>query len=256
MSNHYYANSRPPVTRIPVDRSVLPIPRNAGHSVLLRGLTGSNIDYIQIPGIVPGQTFSFGIWFKMFGANAFQRVISCKTVGGGGFDVSQNNGTNKILFSGSNASGSTVISLAPTTQFNFGDWVHLGIRCAPNNTAMFINGVKVATNTTATIGLSSGQVLTLGRASFTNGSNLNGQLAGFVIANNVAWSDSTITALFNGTIPSAPDCVLGFYEDRGAICFDSSGKGNNGNLTGVTTYLGRLSDTPASWPAAGRFIFA
>jgi|GEM_PF-3236171 len=224
--------------------------QDAGRSLGLRG--GSTFDNVTIPGLVPAASFSFGFWFKMHATASFQRLLSWRTSGGGGFELQENGTTTKLTFIGSNASGTAVISLAPATTFSLATWVHVVVTCAPNNTTMYINGTAVATDTTHTLNAATGQTLTLGKASFTNGTSFIGLVDQFVFA-NMLWTASDVTNLYTvGTVPASAICTLNFDERSGALALDSSGNGNNGVVNGPITSAGRLPDIPPHQPLYGR----
>jgi len=224
--------------------------QDAGRSLGLRG--GSTLDNVTIPGLVPAASFSFGFWFKMCATASFQRLLSWRTSGGGGFEVQENGTTTKLTFVGSNASGTTVINLAPTTTFPLATWTHVAVTCAANNTVMYINGAAVATDTSHTLSPAVNQTLTIGKASFTNGTSFIGLIDQFVFA-NALWNATDINALYAaGTVPANAICVLNFDERSGSLAIDATGHGNNGVVNGLTTSAGRLPDVPPHQPMYSR----
>ncbi len=224
--------------------------QDAGRSLGFRG--GSTFDNVIVPGLVPAASFSFGFWFKMHNTASFQRLLSWRTSGGGGFELQENATTTKLTFTGSNATGTTVINLAPATTFALATWVHVAVSVAPNNTTMYINGSAVATDTTHTLSPATNQTLTIGKASFTNGTSFIGLIDQFVFANSL-WTGPEVAALWAaGTVPSSAICVLNFDERSGALALDSSSNGNNGIVNGLTTAAGRIPDIPPNQPVYGR----
>ena len=225
--------------------------QDAGRSLGLRG--GSTFDNVTIPGLVPGASFSFALWFKMCSTASFQRLVSWRASGAGGFELEENGTTNKLTFAGSNASGTTVINLAPTATFTIGAWAHVAITCTANNTVMYLNGVAVASDTTHTLAAATGQTLTIGKASFTNGTSFIGLVDQFVFANNTLWSAAAVAALYSaGTLPPNPNVLLNFDERSGSVAVDASGNGNNGVINGPTSAFLRFPDAPPFQPSYGR----
>jgi len=117
---------------------------------------------------------------------------------------------------------------------------------------MYINGTAVATDTTHTLNAATGQTLTLGKASFTNGTSFIGLIDQFVFANTL-WTASDVTNLYTaGTVPASAIYTLNFDERSGALALDSSGNGNNGVVNGPITSAGRLPDIQPHQPLYGR----
>jgi hypothetical protein len=226
-------------------------PSDTGRSLGLRG--GTTFDNVTIPLLHPGLPCSFGVWFKMMVPVSAQRLLSYRSLTAGslgGFEISENGTADKLTLAGYDSSGTLVINQAPTATFGFGEWHHVALTTAANNTTLYLDGMQVAADTTHTVAIPQGQLVTIGKASFTNGSAFVGLVDQFVCASGALWSASSVQALYNGTIPVGADCILGFDERSGAVAQDISGNGHNGTIN--ASVINHFPDVPPHQPTAGR----
>lgn len=253
MANSNISALRPTATnRQVIARST--VTPDAGRSLVLRG--GSTFDNVTIPGITPALPFSAALWFKIqqTGGNYLRFISYRSTTAGqmGGFELQTNAATTRLFLAGYNSAGTSLFSLSPANTFAYNTWHHVAITMAANSNIIYLDGVAIGSNTTQTIAMPTGQVLTLGKSSFTSGSPFVGQIDQFVFA-NATWTAGEVSNLHSqGTVPDTATCVLNFDERSGSVCKDDSGDGHPGVYTGNLTVHGRVSDVPPHQPTYPR----
>lgn len=172
----------------------LVLPTTSQKTILFNGSS----DYATVP-ITPATTgFSFGVWIKSITLGTNTYIVSYTNASNGGFHLYQIASTNRLFFQIFNVTTNEVNASSGNGTNPVGKWQHLTFTFAPNNFEMYLNAVKVVTDTSCQMTAPSvSQSLTLGRRSYSSSQFSNVLLKDFTFQNTTTpWTQAQIDNLY------------------------------------------------------------